>query len=357
MNPLYRLAKLVANGEWSFYSDGVLFTRNNLSYRARINIILQLLSKQLRLPYTLGIPYSLVVEPASVCNLNCTTCPAGLNHKMCAPAILRMEDFKKTIDMIGEYLTFIQLWSWGEPFLNPDLAEMIAYARRRDIVVITSTNAHFLSDDENMIKLVHSGLNELILAVDGTTQAVYEQFRPGGDLNRILEGIQNLVRIRNNEGCTTPRLHMRMVINPYNEEQKDDFLRLAQEMGVDIVSYKKIDIGMGGLSGNDGLLPKNKDFIIKSHNGNYPYKCVAFWGFPALSSSGHIGLCSLDSERRTDLGHIADMDDFKKTWNSGKAQKYRRAIKKNPDAFPFCRECICREPDFKNAYFDATVLK
>ena len=45
MNALTRLAKLVSQGTWSFYSDGVLFTRPNLSYRARFNLILQLISK------------------------------------------------------------------------------------------------------------------------------------------------------------------------------------------------------------------------------------------------------------------------------------------------------------------------
>jgi len=357
MNTLSRLTELVTKGNWSFHSDGVLFTRRNLTPRARWNIILQLLSKQLRLESTLGIPYSLVVEPASVCNLNCLTCPAGQNRKMCSPAVLRMEDYKKTIDLIGEYLTFIQMWSWGEPCLHPQLAEMIAYARSRGIVVITSTNAHFLNDEEQVTKLVNSGLNELILAVDGTTQEVYEKFRPGGDLQVILTGIRNLVRIKQEQGTTTPRLHMRMVINPFNEEQKDDFLELARELGVDVVSYKKVDIGMGGLSGDESMLPKNKDYIIFSHYGDYPYKCVAFWGFPALSSAGNIGLCSLDAERRTDLEHITTIDDFKQAWNSSKARKFRRAIKKDPDAFAFCRECICREPDFKNAYFDSTLLK
>lgn len=356
MNALTRLAKLVSQGTWSFYSDGVLFTRPNLSYRARFNLILQLISKQLRLESTLGIPYSLVVEPASVCNLNCVTCPAGQNHKMCSPAILRMEDFQKTIDLIGEYITFIQMWSWGEPCLHPQLPEMIAYARSKDIVVITSTNAHFLNDDQQVARLVNSGLNELILAVDGTTQEVYDRFRPGGNLEVVLAGIRNLVRIKREQGVTTPRLHMRMVINPFNEDQKDEFLNLAQNLGVDVVSYKKVDIGMGGLSGDESMLPKNKDYIIESHYGDYPYKCVAFWGFPALSSSGHIGLCSLDAKRRTDLAHISTIDDFKQIWNSEKARKFRRAIKKDPDAFPFCRECICREPDFKNAYFDCTIL-
>lgn len=101
---------------------------------------------------------------------------------------------------------------------------------------------------------------------------------------------------------------------------------------------------MGGLSGDESMLPKNKDYIIESHYGDYPYKCVAFWGFPALSSSGHIGLCSLDAKRRTDLAHISTIDDFKQIWNSEKARKFRRAIKKDRMPSPFAGSAFAANP-------------
>jgi MoaA/NifB/PqqE/SkfB family radical SAM enzyme len=243
---IIRLNKLIFYGEWSFFADGVYHTRRNLSVKARFNLLLQLLTKKFRLPISLGIPYCLTVEPASICNLRCSTCPAGLKRVMCKPVLLGFEDFKRTIDLFGEYITYIQLWSWGEPFLNPALTEMIAYAKKRDIVMVSSTNGHFLDDETMVVKLVHSGLDELILAVDGTTQEVYEQYREGGDLQRVLAGIKELVRIRAKEGSTLPRLHLRMVINPYNEHQKDDFAALASSLGVDLVSFKKIDTGWAG---------------------------------------------------------------------------------------------------------------
>lgn len=352
-----RIIGLFFYGEWQFFADGVSFTRKNFSLKARLNLLLQILNKRLRLPMTLGIPYCLTVEPASVCNLACSTCPAGLKRKMCNPTLLRLEDFKRTIDLMGDYLTYIQFWSWGEPFLNPAIADMISYAKKKGIIVVSSTNGHFLQDDDNMTRLVHSGLDELILAVDGTTQDVYKLYRQGGDLGRVLEGIRNLVRVREREGTNTPRLHMRMVINPFNENQKDEFAELGRGLGVDLVSYKKIDIGMGGVTGDDSLLPKNPDYIIKFCNNDYPYRCNNFWNFPVLSSDGNFALCSLDSERLTKLNHVSKIKKVKLTLNSTQARAFRKAMKKDADAYPFCKECACRQPDFINAYFDITWMR
>lgn len=321
-----------------------------------MNLLLQLITRLLRLPVTMGIPYCLAVEPASICNLTCPICPAGLKRDMCNPALLSLENFKRVIDLMGEYLTYIQLWSWGEPFLNPAITDMIAYAKKKGIIVVSSTNGHFLHDDDKMTRLVRSGLDELILAIDGTSQEVYQLYRQGGNLNRVLEGIRNLVSVRKREGAVTPRLHMRMVINPFNENQKDEFVQLARSLGVDLVSYLKIDTGMSGVGSENSLLPVNPDYIIKFCDDSYPYRCINFWNFPALSSDGNFTLCSRDSERDTTIGHISDVKKIKMTLNSTRARAFRKAIRKKPNAFQCCRECPCRQPDFINAYFDVTWL-
>jgi MoaA/NifB/PqqE/SkfB family radical SAM enzyme len=48
--------------------------------------------------------------------------------------------FRKVIDEIGDNLFILYLWNWGEPFLNPAIYEMIAYARGKGIKVVTDNN-------------------------------------------------------------------------------------------------------------------------------------------------------------------------------------------------------------------------
>lgn len=357
MNNVDRLTKLVLKGEWNFKSDGQHFTRKGLSVKARANLMLQLLSSSMRRPVSFAVPYCLAVEPASICNLQCPSCPAGVKRVLRSPSLLELANFKRTIDMIGDYLTHIQLWSWGEPFINRNIYEMIEYAKKKNIIVVSSTNCHYLTDEKDLVRLVHSGLDELILAVDGTTQEVYQKYRKGGNLDKALEGIRNLVGIKKREGVKAPRLHMRMVINPFNEDQRDEFIALARGLGVDVVSFKKIDTGMGGLDADNCLLPKNKDYALNFTSDHDKYRCYTFWNCPVLCSNGDIGMCSLDSENITDIGNITDIKSFKKAWNSARARACRRDLIKDADHFQFCRECTKREPEAKdNDYFDVTYF-
>ena len=52
---------------------------------------------------------------------------------------------------------------------------MVEHANKRGIYTITSTNGHFMND-KNAIRTIESGLDRLIISIDGTTQEVYESF-------------------------------------------------------------------------------------------------------------------------------------------------------------------------------------
>jgi hypothetical protein len=118
MNAVRKLIRLFLKGEWPVIVSGTEYVRGGLKPLARFNIIWHRVANLLRLPYCFGVPYTLTVEPASICNLRCPACPAGIKAVNRKPAILTMEDFKRTIDMIGDYLVQILLWNWGEPFIN-----------------------------------------------------------------------------------------------------------------------------------------------------------------------------------------------------------------------------------------------
>ena len=84
-------------------------------------------------------------------------------------------------------LIYLIFYFQGEPYINPAFLEMVNYASKNNIYTITSTNAHFL-DDKNAKRTVQSGLDRLIISIDGTTQEVYEQYRKEGQLKTVLDG-------------------------------------------------------------------------------------------------------------------------------------------------------------------------
>jgi MoaA/NifB/PqqE/SkfB family radical SAM enzyme len=125
-------------------------------------------------PIQWGYPVSISFEPTTSCNLRCPECPSGLRAFTRPTGMLEKNFFKETIDEINKELLYLIFYFQGEPYLNTDFLEMVQYASSKGIYTATSTNAHYLTD-ENAKKTVESGLDRLIISLDGTTQNTYKQ--------------------------------------------------------------------------------------------------------------------------------------------------------------------------------------
>ena len=140
-----------------------------------------------------------MIEPSTRCNLRCALCPitAGLERPqgLMDPAL-----FRKILDEVGPYTFTLLLWDWGEPFVNPHVYDMIAYAKSKQVKVISSTNGHLFARPEHAEALVRSGLDSIIFAIDGVTQASYERYRQGGNLETALEGVRQVVAAKRRLG-------------------------------------------------------------------------------------------------------------------------------------------------------------
>lgn len=113
--------------------------------------------------------------------------------------MLKKDFFSQTIDEIHKDMLYLIFYFQGEPYLNPDFLEMVKYAASKKIYTATSTNAHYLTDAIAK-KTIESGLDRLIISVDGTTQEVYQQYRVGGNLQKVFEGARNIVKWKKTSG-------------------------------------------------------------------------------------------------------------------------------------------------------------
>lgn len=133
-------------------------------------------------PIQWGLPISISFEPTTSCNLRCPECPSGLRAFTRPTGMLHSDFFSKTIQEIHKDLLYLIFYFQGEPYLNPEFLQMVRFAHEKGIYTATSTNAHYLTD-EKARETVESGLDRLIISIDGTTQEVYQQYRVGGQLN------------------------------------------------------------------------------------------------------------------------------------------------------------------------------
>jgi len=147
-------------------------------------------SKWTKKPVQWGYPVSISFEPTTSCNLRCPECPSGLRAFTRPTGMLQKNFFKETIDQLHKELSYLVFYFQGEPYLNPEFLDMVQYAASKKIYTATSTNAHYLND-ANAKKTIESGLDRLIISIDGTTQETYKQYRVGGNLDKVLEGAKN----------------------------------------------------------------------------------------------------------------------------------------------------------------------
>src|SRR4249920_1044937 len=160
-------------------------------------------SRLLGKPIQWGYPIAISFEPTTSCNLRCPECPSGLRAFTRPTGMLKRDFFTQTIDDIHRQLLYLIFYFQGEPYLNPDFLEMVQYANSKKIYTATSTNAHSL-DDEKARRTVESGLDRLIISLDGTTQKVYRQYRIGGDLKKVMDGAANIVKWKKELKSKTP---------------------------------------------------------------------------------------------------------------------------------------------------------
>src|SRR4051794_20802164 len=198
-------------------------------------------SKLLKRPVQWGYPVSISFEPTTSCNLRCPECPSGLREFTRPTGMLKKDFFKETIDDVYKEILYLIFYFQGEPYLNPDFLEMVKYAHDKGIYTATSTNAHYLTD-EKARKTVESGLDRLIISIDGTTQEVYQQYRVGGKLEKVLAGARNIIKWKKELNSKTPFVFFQFLVVKPNEHQIEDVKRLAKEIGVDQVRFKTAQV-------------------------------------------------------------------------------------------------------------------
>jgi len=155
--------------------------------------------------------------------------------------MLEPELFSKILQELTPTLTYLTFYFQGEPYLHPDFLNLVKLASEKKIYTATSTNAHFLSDS-NAKKTVESGLDRLIISIDGTTQETYEKYRIGGSLEKTLAGTKNIVKWKKTLKSKKPYLIFQFLLVRHNEHQTEEVKRLAKAIGVDEVKFKTAQI-------------------------------------------------------------------------------------------------------------------
>jgi len=289
------------------------------------------------------MPISISVEPTTSCNLRCPECPSGLRSFTRATGMLDFKTFQTAIDSLKNELLYLILYFQGEPYLNSLFFDFIKHATKSNIYTATSTNAHYLGD-ENAKRTVESGLDRLIISIDGTTQEVYENYRIGGNLNKVLEGARNIIKWKKQLKSKTPILIFQFLVVKPNEHQVQEVKTLARQLGVDKVAFKTAQIY--DFEKGSQLIPENAKYsrYKKNTEGKYVINnrllnhCWKMWHSSVITWDGNVVPCCFDKDASHRFGNV-NQHEFADIWRGNRYSHFRSAILKSRSEIDICKNC------------------
>ena len=302
-----------------------------------------LLSRVFKKPIVLGFPFSLSIEPTTACNLACPECPSGLKQFSRPTGKLDLNVHKQMLEQVKSSVFYINYYFQGEPFLHPQFLDLIREAKKARMYTATSTNAHFI-DKAKALEIIDSGLDRLIISVDGITQATYEQYRVNGSLSKVLEASAFLVEAKKERKSTTPFLIFQFLAVKPNEAEIPAVFTLAKEIGIDEVRIKTAQLY--DFKNGNSLMPEQEEYAryAKQSDGTYKLKgrqgnhCWRMWSGSVLTWDGKVVPCCFDKDASHVLGNVTDQH-FQGIWKSKEYQKFRYAVLVNRQEIDICKNC------------------
>lgn len=248
------------------------------------------------------MPVFLKCEISRECFVCCKYCPEKKES-----VFYPFKQYKYLIDKLRDYIFLVSLYDIGEPLHNEILIEYIKYAHSHNIGTIISTSLSVNKPDDFWRDLVLSGLDYIIVAIDGVSELVYKKYRTQGDFNLVFANLRKLLDYK-------AALQSKLIIEwqmlnlPWNKEEQRIASKMAKDIGCDKFRIIK-----------EVVLIRNKykkENIIRKRNCLLPY--IIF----IVNAYNQVIPCYKIYNSEMIVGNLYD-NDFEEIWNNEEMAKIR----------------------------------
>jgi radical SAM protein with 4Fe4S-binding SPASM domain len=295
--------------------------------RNRLSLLRSYLLKRANVP---GGPLTLAIESTAKCNLFCPMCPR--EYLYFPPRNMEISLFRKIMDEVRDYLEFAVPYGVGEPLLNPEIYDMIAYCRKLGIPTGLSTNATVLSE-KSAQRLIEAGLDYIIFAFDGARRETFEMYRKGADFDKVRNNILTFLRVKK-EMRSRIFCIVQVVKLKDNASELPELIRMWRVEGINEVRIKKDEV-------------HNEGSAIPGDNGSRPplrHPCYLLWRGPMyIHYDGTVFPCCYIYPDEP-LGNVS-RERLSDVWNSETMIRLRQAhIDGDLSRYRACRNCPAARP-------------
>ncbi|MCR5098784.1 MAG: radical SAM protein [Lachnospiraceae bacterium] len=297
----------------------------------------------------LSTPYVIYIDPCGACNFKCYFCPCNNSDYKAKERfqVMPLEVFQHMVDgmeAFPEKVRVVDLWAWGEPFLNKNLIEMIKYLRQVNVCdeIRACTNGSFLNPEMNR-KLVDSGLTMLRVSLDAMNDKDYK------DICGVEVSFDSMVEnIRDLYECSRGKM-MLSIKSVDTAMRNEGDVEKFYDIFSDISDYCFIEDIIDAFPGYDGFeKPDNKDVKFRKWNSYHDranYVCAKPLVQMAVHSNGEVSACCNDWSFQLSYGSIKEKT-LPELWNSKELRKIQlMQVEKPRSEIPYCKICPCESDD------------
>ena len=301
--------------------------------RAYANILKLRANMALRREAIRNYPTIAYIEPTLYCNLRCPACPTGLQLGLRPAASLQWDMFTSIIDDIGDYVFVLEMFNWGEPLLHKQTPELIQYAKSKQMEVRLSSNLSLRLTDDYIERLVRSGLDRLIVSLDGATAETYEKYRRQGDFSLVRANMLRIQAVKAKLGVDKPEVTWQFLVFQHNEHELDTVKANYKNWGADTLELAGAQIPSE--PHREGFAPST----IPEYNiydlghpsqlktrqilsGDRP--CSWLYGAFVLNPNGKVSPCCACPAEKDDFGEYSPARGFLAVWDSERFRRARR---------------------------------
>lgn len=277
-----------------------------------------------------AVPTFVTLEPTNRCNLSCPECITGAGQMKRSVGDLSLADFSAIVDQIYRHTLVLNLYMQGEPYLNAELPQMIAYAKARSLFVSLSTNAQRLPELSK-----ESLPHHLIISVDGATQESYEAYRVGGKLEKVQDFVQAVSDWKTKRDEGLPFVELQFLVHRKNEGEVAATKALFKGQ-YDRFVCKSMQI----------INEENKSDFLSQTTINKRYvkhetlrrACYKMLSTSVITQDGQLVLCCMDKNAEWVRGNVLQQD-YVKLLQNDKARSYRKMLINDKRKMSICNNC------------------
>lgn len=270
------------------------------------------------------------METTLKCNLECPFCPRTtdllVNHQRDLNEDMTIDNFKRVLDKMP-WVKSIELFHYGEPFMQKNFHEFVQICTDRGIFSVAASNL-LPATEEKVEQVFGAGLGFLVMDIDSLDAEQYAKLRVNGSLDVLQKRVQHVLSRSVRPYCVAQLIMMPGAEPPENFEPH--FIKWANGQKPDAFHYKFYDALRGEIIPEKGTLKG----VCRE----------PFYGF-AVHLNGDVLPCNRDWAGEHVMGNLFETE-VHEIWMGEKYQEFRKRML-SEDKPDFCKHCP--EGDYFNA--------